>query len=106
MVDANDQLIECELDGGNYYIGMSWNEYGALWTMSVRDLNKQLLVSSIAVVPNFPLLRQVRRPEMPPGEFFVGAAADKALDRQSFLDNSAALIYFDATDIAALSIGG
>ena len=74
VLDANDQLLEAELDGFAYHLGLSWNEAGQLWALSVRDLDRQLLVSGIRVVPLYPLLQQVRRPELPPGEIVVDCA--------------------------------
>ena len=103
LLDANDQLIECELDAKTYYLGWSWNEAGQLWSLSVRDLDRQLLVSGIAAVPLFPLLRQVRRPGLPPGEIGVSCAPDHTLGRRSFADGAAALIYLDAADMAAIT---
>lgn len=103
VIDANDQLIEAQLDDAAYYIGLSWNEFGQLWTISVRDLNKQMLVSGICVVPLFPLLRQVRSPDLPPGEIGVDCASGTALDRRSFADGLATLWYLDADDMAELA---
>ena len=99
VIDANDQLIECEFEGTPFYIGLSWNEFGQFWSLNVRDLNRQTLASNIALVQNWPLFRQVRRPVLPPGELFVGAAAGHKLNRRSFVDGLAVLVYFDLFDI-------
>lgn len=103
LPDANDALIETTLDDRGFHLGLSWNEAGGLWTMSVRDLNRQFLIAGVAVVPLWPLLRQVRRPELPPGDFVVAAASGTVLDRQSFVSGAATLLYFDADDIAQLA---
>lgn len=103
LLDANDQIVECSLDGRAYYVGMAWNEAGALWTMSVRDLDRQVLVSGIRVVPLFPLLRQVRRPELPPGEIGVECVPGTVLGRHSFVDGAAALAYFTEQDMLDLA---
>lgn len=103
LIDANDQLLEAELDGSAYYLGVSWNEAGQLWTISVRDLNKQVLVSGICAVPLYALLHQVRRSEMPPGELIVDCVPGTALNRSSFTDGSATLWYFDVDDMAELA---
>lgn len=100
LIDANDMLAEVECDDRVFNIGMSWNEEGALWTMSVRDLNFSIIASGIAVVPNWPLLRQVRRPESPDGEFAVDAAPGARLGRQSFVTGAATLYYLSPIDIA------
>jgi hypothetical protein len=99
VIDANDQIIEADLDGTTYHVGLSWNEEGQLWTMSLRDLDQQILVSGIALVPLSPLLRQVRRPSLPPGELAIEAAPGSILDRQSFSSGRARLWYFSPEDL-------
>lgn len=103
LVDANDQLLEVEMDGVPYYVGQSWNEAGQLWAISLRNLDRQLLVSGIRVVPLYPLLHQVRRPGLPLGELFVDCVPGTVLDRRSFADGAAALWYVDEEDIAELA---
>ena len=99
IIDANDMLIEAELDGTLYYIGLSWNQEGQLWTFSIRDLNREVLTSGISVVPRWPLLMQVRRPELPPGEIAVEIMTGKKLGRKSFVDGSAYMYYFSPEDL-------
>lgn len=99
MIDENDQLIEAELGDRVFNIGMSWNEEGQLWTMSLRDLNLELLASGIAVVSNHRLLEQVRRPEFPSGDFGVDFDPFKKMTRSSFVDGTARLYYFSRFDL-------
>ena len=99
VIDANDMLIEMTLDDRPFYIGMGWNETGQMWVMNVRDLNKQVLVTGIAAVALWPLLRQVRRPELPPGEFIIGLGRGKTLGRRSFANSDAVLVYFEADEV-------
>ena len=106
VIDANDQLIECEFEGTPFYVGLGWNQFGGFWSINVRDLDRQTLVSSIVAVQNWPLLRQVRRPGLPPGELFVGAAPGHRLDRRSFADGQAVLVYFDTFDIEQVRADG
>lgn len=104
--DANDMLLEVSLDRWSGYIGLSWNQWGGFWTMSLRNLDSDILVSGLAVLPMWPLLRQTRRPEYPPGEFIVGCDPALTLGRRSFADGAAALVYFDPEDIAEIAAGG
>ena len=99
-IDANDMLMEAELDGRVFHIGLSWNEEGQLWTLSVQDLNRVIIASGIGVVPGWPLLRHVRRPEMPDGELAVDAVGK--LDRQSFTAATANLYYLTVADLGTL----
>lgn len=100
VIDANDQMIEATLDGQVFNVGLSWNEECQLWTISLRDLNLDVLVSGIAVVPAWPLLQQFRRPEFPLGELAVYTPVGVGLDRQSFASGTAGLYYFFASEIA------
>lgn len=101
-IDANDQLLSLDLDGTSYHFGLGWNEAGQLWTISIRDLNRQILVSGIRVVPLYPMLHQVRRPELPPGELCVDCSPGVTLTRTSFIDGTAAIWYFDVDDMAEI----
>lgn len=102
LLDTNDQLHEAELDGATYSVTFSWNEEAQRWTMSLRNLNRDVLVSGIAVVPLWPMLRQVRTLDMPPGEFVVDCLPGTVLDRRSFANGAASLWYFTADDVASL----
>lgn len=99
IIDANDMLIEAELDDSVYNVGLSWNQEGQLWTLSIRDLNFSILVSGIAVVPSYPLLRQIRRTYLPLGDFMVYSVNDKPLNRKSFVNGEAAVLYFTAEEL-------
>ena len=100
IIDANDMLIEAELEDSVYNIGLSWNQEAQFWTLSIRDLNYSLLVSGIAVVPTFPLLNQIRRTYFPPGEIMVYSVNDKPIKRNSFVNGEASIIYFTADEMA------
>lgn len=97
-IDANDQLIEAELDGALYHVSLSWNQEASRWTMAVLDLDKRLIVSGIAMVPLWPLLRQVRGPEIPAGEFVVDAPKGW-IGRDSFVQRDATLFYVEEAEV-------
>jgi hypothetical protein len=102
IIDANDQLIEAEFSGKTYYLGVSWNEEAHIWTMSLRNLDRQLLVGSIAMVPLYPLLRQMRRDDFPPGELIIAISGEyrQMLHRDSFKNGEAVLFYVEPEDLA------
>lgn len=104
VIDANDMLIEAQLDDSVYHLGLSWNEEGQFWTLSIRDLNLSIMASGIAVVPNWPLLNQIRQPEFPPGEIAVYSPPGVDIGRKSFVNGSAAMFYFSETDFANASL--
>lgn len=102
VIDVNDQLIEAELSGRTYYLGVSWNEEMGEWTLSIRNLDEQILVSGIALIPLYPLLRQYRREDFPPGELIVAisGANRQDLHRNSFKNGEAVLFYVEPEDLA------
>ena len=103
IIDVNDQLIEAELSGKTYYLGVSWNEEAQMWTLSVRNLDKQLLIGGIAMVPLYPLLRQLRRDDFPPGELIIAISGEQRqmLHRNSFKNGEAVLFYVEPEDLAS-----
>lgn len=100
LVDANDQQLEADLEGRTYFIRLSWNETGQLWTLGLRDAADTALIHGVAVVPRHPLLLQFRRPEFPAGELAVASAVDR-LARDSFVRGDATLAYFTRAEMLA-----
>lgn len=103
-IDANDMLIEAHLEDRVFNVGLSWNETGQLWTLSIRDLNLSVMASGIAVVQNWPLLHQVRQPEFPPGELAVEASPNITLGRKSFVNGEATLYYVAIEDMRNVTV--
>jgi hypothetical protein len=102
-IDANDQIIEADLDGETYYVGLSWNETGRMWTLSLRNLGGEVLSSSIPAIPGWPLLYQVRHPSHPPGELCVYLRTDATLDRNAFVRGEASLLYVERVELEAMN---
>lgn len=101
-LDANSQLIEAELGEATYQVGLDWNETAGLWTLSLRNLDSALLLSGVPVLLGALLLRQVRNPDCPPGDFLAThTAAGARIGRGDFVAGRAALYYLDPEDIAA-----
>jgi len=71
VADLNSQAIEATLDDILYYIILNWNESGQYWTMSIRNAEYETLINGIALSTNYPLTRQFRYADMPPGELIV-----------------------------------
>ena len=99
-IDANDQIIEADLDGSTYYLGLSWNQTAGFWTMSVRDLAGEYLASALPVVPFWPLMHQVRKATLPPGDIGVWTRDGSPPGRGSFADLTAVMVYFTAAEMA------
>lgn len=101
VLDANDSLSEVVLDGETYFLHLSWNEEDAFWTLGIESANHAVLVQSIKVVPDAPLLKWVRRNYLPPGEL-IACASDRRdhVTYDDLVDGTVSLIYISLEDMA------
>lgn len=100
VIDANDSLIEVELEGLTYFLQMSWNSEAELWTLSIENANNDVVVAGIAVVPDTPLLSAYRHLAIPAGEL-VALAPDRrdTISREALPSGEVALIYVESTEV-------
>ncbi len=100
-IDANDQLLEAELDGETYFVRLSWNSEASHWAMEIQNYNQETLVAGIIVVPNVPLLARFHYLAVPEGELMALVLGDTAgITRDGFVTGLASLIYIPAAEIA------
>jgi Domain of unknown function (DUF6983) len=101
VVDTNSQAIESTLDDVLYYIVIDWNDTFQSWEMGIRNSAYQTLIDGISLVPNFPLLRQFKYPDLPPGELLVQNVhwTSGPIPRDGFASGEYELIYFTAEDL-------
>lgn len=104
VIDANDQLSEAVLDGQTFYVGLSWNETAAHWTLSIRNSEDTAICSGIKLLPFRALLFSRRKPGIPKGELFVYAPTLARLERDSFIKSLATLFYIRQEDLLAEGI--
>ncbi len=93
VIDANDQLSEALLDEDLFYLGLSWNETGRYWTMSLRSSGDDVICSGLKLLPLKATLLARRKSGMPKGEFLIYAPTIIVLERDSFAKGLAALFY-------------
>lgn len=100
-IDANDQLLEVELDVETFFIRLSWNSEGSFWAMEIQNYNQETLVAGIVVVPNVPLLARFHYLDVPPGELLALVLGDDAgIARDGFIRGQAELVYVSAAEMA------
>ena len=99
--DLNDQLIDVQLDGTSFVVGLTWNEAGKQFALSLYDVNENDIINGVGIVPNFPLLWRFRRQNMPLGDIMVVKATPGPIERDSFATNSAELVYLTEDDLEA-----
>lgn len=113
MYDANDFVESVILEGSTYKLHFAWNPYSQGWSVDIRNEKGDDLVRGVSVVPNFPLLHQHRRIELPPGELLAVVTnpddpSSKSIGRQDFLNGKFSLVYIPKAEldsILAASIG-
>lgn len=105
-IDANDQLLEVELDGETFFVRLSWNSEGAFWAMEVQNYNQETLVAGIVVVPNVPLLARFHYLALPQGELIALVLGDDpGIARDGFIRGQAELVYVPAGELASAAVG-
>lgn len=104
VLDANDSLLEVELDGEVYFLRMSWNSEGEFWVMALEDYARNTIVAGVRVVADVALLPMFRHLAVPPGELYALLLDDTRSDiaRGDFVSGTAALIYVDEGEDVAI----
>jgi len=94
--------VEAELDRVPYLMTFRWNERSESWFMDLSALPGGPIVQGVRVVPDYPMLQQFTRPNMPPGAFVF--VANRTIDRigRNDLGTNAVLVYLSESDIATI----
>lgn len=72
------------LDGRQYTLGLSWNQFGSFWTLSLWDAEESAIVLGVRVNTNWPILRYYRYdPRTPRGELMALDLAGYREDREA-----------------------
>lgn len=105
VADLNSQAIEATLDDILFYIILNWNESGGYWTMGIRNSGYQTIVNNIYLAPNYPLLRQFKYSDLPPGELGVGSnrLRNGPIPRDGFVSGEYQFIYTTAQELRILN---
>lgn len=100
-IDANDYVLEIELEGDVYFLRMSWNSEGEFWVLGVQDYARTVVIAGIRVVPNVPLLEMFHHLALPRGEIYAVLMDDTRQDflRGDFVDGSASMVYLGENEV-------
>lgn len=104
VIDANDQLLEAELDGQVFFLRLSWNSEGEFWSLGLSDFERTVVLSGIRIVPDVNLLAMWRHLPIPRGELYALLMDETRGDfvRGDFLDGIGALIYVEQDEDVTL----
>ena len=92
--DANDIVTTVSIAGKRYKLRFLWNELGAFWVMHVWDADKNPILCNMKLIPGFPISFNHHCADIPRGEFIIVTDLPE-LERSSFADNKATLVYVE-----------
>jgi hypothetical protein len=100
--DPNHQ-INITLDEEIFRLRFLYNENSDCWTMDIKDVNGNLLLSNIRLVPNFPLIKQYVNIGLPKGDFICNGDIDtQYITKDSFAKNKFKMLYITEAEIEAV----
>ena len=82
LADANDFVIEAELDGAEYALHFAWNDENGYWALGLENADGVPQVSGLRIRPNVDILAGLRH-----------------LDRMAFVDGRAQMVYAGVGDV-------
>lgn len=103
-VDRNspDQKFSIDLEGTVYVLRLIWNSRTGRWALSIFEEDETPIITGIAVVGNFDLLKQYSDPRLPPGTIYVADQSGLAREpTDENLGGSVLLLYADAAEVAS-----
>ncbi|OOF85139.1 phage baseplate plug family protein [Rodentibacter ratti] len=94
LPDKNDFITEVNLDDEVFFLHFSWNDTLGQWFLAIENAYNDELASSIAVLPERPLIEPIRREDLPLGELIVFCSDNLPhIGRNDFINGRAELIY-------------
>lgn len=100
LLDVPFFSIECQLDGTLYSFTFRWNDRLSQWSFDLADAEDDPIVSGIAVVVDFPLMRRSVDARMPPGALFaVDTTGEGADPGETDLGRRVQLVYFTEAEL-------
>lgn len=100
LIDANDFVVEAELDDVTYYLQFSWNNEANYWSLSIENANNESILSGLRIVTNWPLLFKYQHLNLPKGDL-IAVSLDKRktdIGRNDFVDNIVELVYISQAE--------
>lgn len=100
--NSNHSFLQV-LDNKTYKFDFLYNSIGDFWTFDLYDDNDNLIVGSVKIIANYPLLFYFAYDELPDGDIFCEIYdKTKRINRNSFVSGEAKLYYLTREEIEAL----
>lgn len=82
------------LDGARFTFRFDWNSVEDRWSLSIYDLEGNMVVGGIKLVPMFYLLRNIPAANAPKGDMLINSVSNIEVTRENIGDCQ--LVYFSA----------
>lgn len=107
LFDANDFVTTVTLEGTQYGLHFAWNDRAGQWSFDLQDSKGNDLARGLAIVPNFPLLNQVRRNGLLRGDFMAivvnsNDAASQNIGRKDFVQGKFSFVFMTGDEMDAI----
>ena len=90
--DMNDSISTISIDGKTYGLRFTYNEKFDYWSFSLLDENRNPIIASTRIVPNFPIYHFYTAQPVPNGIF--GCLSDlEQVGRYAFVNKTAEFVY-------------
>ena len=99
--DFNDSFSRVVLDGAQYLLRFTWNEFAKRWSFGLYTMQKEALAVGLRLVPRFPLNLQIVDDRCPFGVFGVYSNAE-SVGRNDFKEGKAFFSYVSAKQVVDL----
>lgn len=96
-----DSVSRISLEDNEYKLRFTYNESGNFWSLGIKNANDDILVSSIRIVPNFPLNVFLGTKDAPKG-IFVCICNNGDIDKYAFVDGRAHMCYMESGEVKSV----
>ncbi|WP_289005142.1 hypothetical protein [uncultured Kingella sp.] len=95
LADANDFVIEAELDGAEYALHFAWNDENGYWALGLENADGVPQLEGLRIRADVDILAGLRYLDVPQGVLFC----DGEPDRMAFVDGRAQMVYAGVGDV-------
>ncbi|MCD8201904.1 MAG: hypothetical protein LUD47_07560 [Clostridia bacterium] len=103
--DSNDSVTRIILENKEYILRFSYNYIGGYWSMGFYRNTETPYITSIKLVPRYPVNHWCRQYiELPQGYFGLVTKLDR-IGREDFNNGNAQIAYFTKSEVEAYDAG-
>lgn len=96
--DMNDSFSRLVIEGREYLIRFTYDSTDDSWTFGLYRRENDPIITSVKIVPCFPLNHYFKHTDMPQGIFGVLTKQSKVC-RDSFINGDAKFVYIPYTEL-------